>query len=121
MAPYQARLCPLSSTMWPRLRLRKGNLDQLNQSIPFLFYIIEVEVKLLLSLYLTSDIRLALALTHWYTDRLCLPMPIDVVYTWVNGSDPVLIEQLTYYKLQAEACGDACIIIRKRACVRQGI
>jgi len=25
-----------------------------------------------------------------YQDRLCLPVPIDIVYTWVNGSDPRL-------------------------------
>jgi len=24
---------------------------------------------------------------------------MDVVYTWVNGSDPVLQEQLAYWKL----------------------
>ncbi|KAM4676644.1 N-acetylglucosamine-1-phosphotransferase subunits alpha/beta [Discoglossus pictus] len=29
-----------------------------------------------------------------FQTRLCLPMPIDVVYTWVNGTDPELIRQL---------------------------
>ena len=32
-----------------------------------------------------------------YKDRLCLP-PVDVVYTWVNGSDPKLQRELAYYK-----------------------
>ena len=26
--------------------------------------------------------------------RLCFPVPIDVVYTWVNGSDPLMLSQL---------------------------
>ena len=26
--------------------------------------------------------------------RLCLPVPIDVVYTWVNGTDPLLLSEL---------------------------
>ncbi|XP_075065368.1 N-acetylglucosamine-1-phosphotransferase subunits alpha/beta [Mixophyes fleayi] len=29
-----------------------------------------------------------------FQTRLCLPMPIDVVYTWVNGTDPELVKQL---------------------------
>ncbi|XP_061662989.1 N-acetylglucosamine-1-phosphotransferase subunits alpha/beta isoform X2 [Syngnathoides biaculeatus] len=29
-----------------------------------------------------------------YQSRLCLPMPIDVVYTWVNGTDVALLRQL---------------------------
>ncbi|KAM4746784.1 N-acetylglucosamine-1-phosphotransferase subunits alpha/beta [Rhinophrynus dorsalis] len=29
-----------------------------------------------------------------FQNRLCLPMPIDVVYTWVNGTDPELVKQL---------------------------
>ena len=33
-----------------------------------------------------------------FETRLCLPQPIDVVYTWVNGSDPNLIELLNQYK-----------------------
>jgi len=32
-----------------------------------------------------------------FRDRLCLP-PVDVVYTWVNGSDPNLQRELAYYK-----------------------
>lgn len=35
-----------------------------------------------------------------FRDRLCLPVPIDVVYTWVNGSDPILLEELKAFKLQ---------------------
>ena len=30
--------------------------------------------------------------------RLCLPVPIDVVYTWVNGTDPKLIYELRKHK-----------------------
>lgn len=37
-----------------------------------------------------------------YQDRLCLPIPIDVVYTWVNGSDPKLLHQLQQLKVQLE-------------------
>eukprot|EP00795_Rhopilema_esculentum_P003109 gene3108-1404_t len=33
-----------------------------------------------------------------FEERLCLPRPIDVVYTWVNGSDPQLVMQLTELK-----------------------
>lgn len=38
-----------------------------------------------------------------FQDRLCLPIPIDVVYTWVNGSDPKLISQLQKLRLELEA------------------
>lgn len=34
--------------------------------------------------------------------RRCSPLPIDVVYTWVNGSDPVLLADLAELKLQME-------------------
>lgn len=33
-----------------------------------------------------------------FRGRLCLPIPIDVVYTWVNGSDPHLLKELHSYK-----------------------
>jgi len=33
-----------------------------------------------------------------FRGRLCLPVPIDIVYTWVNGSDPRLIKALNNYK-----------------------
>nr|XP_057934374.1 N-acetylglucosamine-1-phosphotransferase subunits alpha/beta-like [Doryrhamphus excisus] len=29
-----------------------------------------------------------------FQSRLCLPMPIDVVYTWVNGTDTALLQEL---------------------------
>ncbi|XP_067855339.1 N-acetylglucosamine-1-phosphotransferase subunits alpha/beta [Heptranchias perlo] len=29
-----------------------------------------------------------------FQNRLCLPMPIDIVYTWVNGTDPGLLKEL---------------------------
>ena len=34
--------------------------------------------------------------------RLCSPLPIDVVYTWVNGTDPKLLNQLRTLKLNIE-------------------
>lgn len=37
-----------------------------------------------------------------FQDRLCLPLPIDVVYTWVNGTDPRLLKQLAKLKLEME-------------------
>ena len=33
---------------------------------------------------------------------MCSPLPIDIVYTWVNGSDPVLLRDLAAVKLQVE-------------------
>jgi len=33
-----------------------------------------------------------------YRRRLCLPIPIDIVYTWVNGSDPRMLLELHSYK-----------------------
>ena len=37
-----------------------------------------------------------------YQKRLCLPIPIDIVYTWVNGSDPKLLADLAKLKLEIE-------------------
>ncbi|XP_052260463.1 N-acetylglucosamine-1-phosphotransferase subunits alpha/beta-like isoform X1 [Dreissena polymorpha] len=37
-----------------------------------------------------------------YRERLCLPVPIDVVYTWVNGTDPQLIRNLKRVKLEMQ-------------------
>eukprot|EP00058_Branchiostoma_floridae_P023700 XP_002609190.1 hypothetical protein BRAFLDRAFT_125953 [Branchiostoma floridae] len=37
-----------------------------------------------------------------FQDRLCLPVPIDVVYTWVNGTDPKLLEGLRRLKMDME-------------------
>jgi len=34
--------------------------------------------------------------------RLCLPMPIDVVYTWVNGTDLELLKELQQVREQME-------------------
>eukprot|EP00042_Codosiga_hollandica_P052484 m.666937 g.666937 ORF g.666937 m.666937 type:complete len:1519 (-) comp58506_c0_seq6:3156-7712(-) len=33
-----------------------------------------------------------------HADKMCMPIPIDIVYTWVNGSDPRLVEALSTYK-----------------------
>ena len=33
-----------------------------------------------------------------FRQRLCLPLPIDIVYTWVNGSDPQLISDLRTHR-----------------------
>ncbi|XP_062515613.1 N-acetylglucosamine-1-phosphotransferase subunits alpha/beta-like [Corticium candelabrum] len=38
-----------------------------------------------------------------FQDRLCAPIPIDIVYTWVNGTDPELLEELSKVKLEFEA------------------
>nr|XP_033809201.1 N-acetylglucosamine-1-phosphotransferase subunits alpha/beta isoform X2 [Geotrypetes seraphini] len=35
-----------------------------------------------------------------FQSRLCLPMPIDVVYTWVNGTDPDLMKELRLVREQ---------------------
>ncbi|KAH6935599.1 hypothetical protein HPB50_007010 [Hyalomma asiaticum] len=35
-----------------------------------------------------------------YQDRLCQDMPIDAVYTWVNGTDPELVRNLTLIRRQ---------------------
>lgn len=35
-----------------------------------------------------------------FQSRLCLPMPIDVVYTWVNGTDMALLKELKEVKEQ---------------------
>ena len=37
-----------------------------------------------------------------FQNRLCLPLPIDIVYTWVNGTDPVLLKQLAILKASME-------------------
>jgi len=34
--------------------------------------------------------------------KLCQNVPIDVVYTWVNGSDPILLQQLQQYRQQVQ-------------------
>lgn len=35
----------------------------------------------------------------YYTDaKYVTPEPIDLVYTWVNGTDPIFQEQIVYYK-----------------------
>lgn len=36
------------------------------------------------------------------SSRLCLPMPIDVVYTWVNGTDAELLKDLHTVKQQLQ-------------------
>lgn len=38
----------------------------------------------------------------WICPRLCLPMPIDVVYTWVNGTDLELLKELQQVRAQLE-------------------
>ncbi|KAJ7329081.1 hypothetical protein JRQ81_015255 [Phrynocephalus forsythii] len=37
-----------------------------------------------------------------FQSRLCLPMPIDVVYTWVNGTDVELMRELQQVRKQME-------------------
>uniref|UniRef100_A0A8C9TWP1 N-acetylglucosamine-1-phosphotransferase subunits alpha/beta n=1 Tax=Scleropages formosus TaxID=113540 RepID=A0A8C9TWP1_SCLFO len=38
-----------------------------------------------------------------FQNRLCLPMPIDVVYTWVNGTDTALLKELRAVREQMKA------------------
>ncbi|XP_012941088.1 N-acetylglucosamine-1-phosphotransferase subunits alpha/beta [Aplysia californica] len=37
-----------------------------------------------------------------FRERLSLPVPIDVVYTWVNGSDPEVMQQLEHVRVAME-------------------
>ena len=37
-----------------------------------------------------------------FESRMCLPLPVDIVYTWVNGSDPKLIKELNVVKQALE-------------------
>ncbi|XP_072047226.1 N-acetylglucosamine-1-phosphotransferase subunits alpha/beta-like [Amphiura filiformis] len=37
-----------------------------------------------------------------FQNRMCLPIPIDAVYTWVNGSDPKLMADLRKVKWELE-------------------
>ena len=43
---------------------------------------------------------------------LCPSLPIDIVYTWVNGSDPVLLSELNALKRTLERYGiiHVCIV-----------
>lgn len=43
-------------------------------------------------LKINVQMKVLLMLIHYY--RLCQDIPIDVVYTWVNGSDPVFLNNL---------------------------
>ena len=45
-----------------------------------------------------NTLSLRVSFSYFPPDRLCLPVPIDVVYTWVNGSDPSLLYELRQYK-----------------------
>ncbi|XP_041472270.1 N-acetylglucosamine-1-phosphotransferase subunits alpha/beta-like isoform X1 [Lytechinus variegatus] len=38
-----------------------------------------------------------------FENRMCLPIPIDAVYTWVNGSDPKLLKDLELLKKEIES------------------
>ncbi|XP_062580822.1 N-acetylglucosamine-1-phosphotransferase subunits alpha/beta-like [Saccostrea cucullata] len=37
-----------------------------------------------------------------FRTRLCTPLPIDIVYTWVNGTDPRLLNKLRAFKMGLE-------------------
>ncbi|XP_061181061.1 N-acetylglucosamine-1-phosphotransferase subunits alpha/beta-like isoform X2 [Saccostrea echinata] len=37
-----------------------------------------------------------------FRTRLCTPLPIDIVYTWVNGTDPRLLSELRAFKMGLE-------------------
>lgn len=42
-----------------------------------------------------------------FEERMCLPLPIDVVYTWVNGSDPQLLADLAAVRARGGRPGSA--------------
>ncbi|KAL5473976.1 hypothetical protein EMCRGX_G028546 [Ephydatia muelleri] len=46
--------------------------------------------------------------TKSYEHQLCSELPIDVVYTWVNGSDPRLIAELKQLKRKIEEESSSC-------------
>ena len=45
-------------------------------------------------------VMLPLVCYHCYDNRFTPDLPIDVVYTWVNGSDPILLGHLEELKKQ---------------------
>ncbi|KAJ3612232.1 hypothetical protein NHX12_020508 [Muraenolepis orangiensis] len=59
-----------------------------------------------LVLTIVSAFQFGEVLVEWSRDQyhvlLCLPMPIDVVYTWVNGTDIALLKQLKTVRDQLE-------------------
>eukprot|EP00959_Pyramimonas_sp_CCMP1952_P284517 5947805-Pyramimonas_sp.AAC.2 len=42
---------------------------------------------------------------HSSEGKICA-QPIDAVYTWVNGSDPLFLREMMRYKLKLSADGD---------------
>ena len=52
--------------------------------------------------FMTGRRDLWIIFTVKFFCRLCLPVPIDAVYTWVNGSDPALLYELRQYKQVVE-------------------
>ncbi|KAH0616991.1 hypothetical protein JD844_028532 [Phrynosoma platyrhinos] len=52
------------------------------------------------ALFLSNNVKCG---SSWLSEqKLCLPMPIDVVYTWVNGTDVELIRELQQVRKQME-------------------
>lgn len=54
-----------------------------------------------------------------YQDRLCQHTPIDAVYTWVNGSDPELVSNLSIIRKQLllEANKSSAVACQLKMCV----
>jgi hypothetical protein len=42
--------------------------------------------------------------------RLCQYVPIDIVYTWVNGSDPVFLDDLKHAKEKLKGSKDRVLL-----------
>ncbi|XP_070534877.1 N-acetylglucosamine-1-phosphotransferase subunits alpha/beta-like isoform X2 [Ptychodera flava] len=60
----------------------------------------KVQYEVLFSIYSDNIVSKS------FQERMCLPVPIDVVYTWVNGSDPQLLADLKRVKAQLEFKND---------------
>ncbi|XP_077995035.1 N-acetylglucosamine-1-phosphotransferase subunits alpha/beta-like [Glandiceps talaboti] len=56
----------------------------------------KVQYEVLFSIYSDNLV------SRSFQDRMCLPVPIDVVYTWVNGTDPHLLADLKRVKAELE-------------------
>ena len=44
-----------------------------------------------------------------FQHKLCSELPVDAVYTWVNGSDPNLLAQIKYFSMKASIDDDTSV------------
>ena len=60
-----------------------------------------IVITLLEDLLRNSLVVTSLVICQYNNDnRFTADLPIDIVYTWVNGSDPILLDQLEELKRQ---------------------